>query len=453
MAKGRERVGRYRILRRLGKGGMGTVYKAALPVTGRIVALKLLAPAEPLRLLLGESKIRELFTAEAVTMARLRHPNLAEVLDFDELADGTLFFTMEYFCTTLGDSLGETYQADQLTRVVPPEKAIAYGCQVLSGLGCLHRAGIIHRDIKPFNIMLTDQDTVKISDFGLSKHRHEILGRQRGLRVGSPYYSAPEQQQDPTQADGRADLYSVAVLLYRLLTGELPTMKGFSLSLVNPLFDAGWDRFFAKGFSLRREERFQDAGEMLQALHALRLHWQQAKSGVCARSLAAPTGENGALRVRSRPLRLAGGRARASFGVDALHRPLRYSGRVLETTPAGVLADRATGLLWLPMAVDVPVEHAVAVQCIQGLREKRVAGLSQWRLPTVNELLTLVREPSLREGCGGAIGEGERSCFWSCDPRSATTAWYVNLMLGFAGWQDMNCQYHVVGVCSAEEPA
>ena len=219
------KIGRYQIRGLLGRGGMSTVYKVAMPTTGRIVALKLLSPAQPLMDLLGEVELIRIFTAEAVTMAGLRHPHIADIRDFDKDDQGRPFYVMEYYCKNLGAMIGEHFRVEERSRIMEPDKVLHYGMQILDGLSCLHQAGIVHRDIKPYNILVTDQDSTKICDFGLSKLHGETRGRPRNLQVGSPFYAPPEQEQAPEEVDGRADLYSCAVMLYRMLTGALPDGK------------------------------------------------------------------------------------------------------------------------------------------------------------------------------------------------------------------------------------
>jgi serine/threonine-protein kinase len=216
-----KKIDKYEVCGLLGKGGMGMVYKVRMPVVGKVVALKLLSPHPNLVALIGEEEIKRLFVTEAVTMAGLRHPNIVAIWDFHESEDLT-FLVMEYFCNNLGVIIGETYRVEEPSRIVSVDKAIHYTRQTLEGLSRLHQAGIIHRDVKPYNILVTDEDTAKITDFGLSKLRGETFRGPSNLMVGSPYYAAPEQEEDPNQVDVRADLYPVGVMLYRMLTGELP---------------------------------------------------------------------------------------------------------------------------------------------------------------------------------------------------------------------------------------
>ena len=262
-------VGKYEILGLLGRGGMGKIFKVRLPVIGKIAALKLLAPNPFLVDILGMDRIEGLFISEAAAMAGLRHPHLLETWDFDK-ADGRYFYTMDYYCNNLGTMMGESSRIELPSRIIPTDRAIHYIRQTLEGLACLHHAGIIHRDIKPFNILITDQDTVKIGDFGLSKLRGEAAGSPRNLKIGSPFYAPPEQETDPDHVDFSADLYSAAVTLYRMLTGSLPMSAPAPASGINPDLDETWDQFLFKAMAPKPQDRFSSAGQMLDALKTTR---------------------------------------------------------------------------------------------------------------------------------------------------------------------------------------
>jgi len=451
MSKKGQKIGRYTVLSRLGKGGMGSVFKVRMPVTGKTVALKLLDPFETLLQILGLDKLKSVFTAEAMTMSHLRHPYIADVWDFDYDQQGRPFFTMEYYCNNLGSIIGEHYQVERPSRPIDPEKVIHYGDQILAGASCLHQSGIIHRDLKPFNIMITDQDTVKICDFGLSKQRGETVDGPMGMRVGSPYYTAPEQVKDPEQADQRSDIFSVTVLLYRMLTGELPSMKNFSLSMVNPLYDHSWDDFFAKGLSLAPENRFSSAAEMRTALGDLKLHWDSVKQQAC--TLAHSTDQDQQteqLKLRSSASRLSGSKARQTFGVEEMFRPQTYITNRFDTPKNGVVHDLATGLYWQVGITDHPMDRQAAERYIESLNSQQLGGKDQWRLPTVNELLSMLNQTgSMANYCGSQVFKQSRASLWSCDWRSHDTAWYVNLDMGFVGWMDEDCFLDIKAVTSA----
>ncbi len=269
-------IGKYRICGLLGRGGMSRVYKVEIPTIQKIAALKRLEPDPMLVDLVGPEKIRRLFVSEAVTMARLRHPNIVAVWDFDETG-GVPFYLMEHYSHNLGEMIGETYIVENPSRTIPVDKALHYIRAVLAGLACLHYAGIVHRDIKPFNILITEQDTVKICDFGLSKLRGETFEGPSQLKVGSPWYAAPEQEADPNAASFSADVFSAGVMLYRMLTGALPMASPKAPSRLHPDLDAPWDDFVLKAIAPRPGARYGDASQMLTALADLETHWAHQK--------------------------------------------------------------------------------------------------------------------------------------------------------------------------------
>ena len=443
-----KKIGRYTVVGRLGKGGMGSVYRVIMPVTGKMVALKLLDPFETLVDVMGMDKVEAIFTSEAVIMARLRHPYIADIWDFDYDEKGRPFFIMEYYCKNLGTMIGEHYQIERKSRVISPEEVIHYGSQIIEGLACMHHAGIIHRDIKPFNIMITDLDTVKICDFGMSLQRGEKFPGPDTLKVGSAYYAPPEQMQNPDSADERSDVYAVAVLLYRMLTGELVGMKSLSLSRVNPLYDSAWDRFFEKGLALQPDSRFPDAPAMLDALKHLEIHWENSKKQACRIRSGLGAGQTEAeCKQRNEPVRAAGVNAKKIFNVNDLFQPKTYIANRLERKTDEIIIDHATGLLWQFSGSDYSLDRQGADSYIDELNTKKHAGYDQWRLPSVNELLSLIYEStSLESHCAPQYFEPTKKWFWSCDWRSKTTAWYVNMDMGFTGWQDSHCYCYVRAV-------
>lgn len=167
-------IDRYRIRGILGRGGMSKVYKVEVPVIGKILALKLLAPHQVLVNTIGATRLKELFQAEAVTLASLNHPRIVSVWDYGQ-HQGMPFYVMDYFFSSVAQLIGESASPENPSRPLPVEQSIVLLRQTLEGLQCLHASGIIHRDIKPFNLLIDPQGVLKICDFGLSKLRGESL--------------------------------------------------------------------------------------------------------------------------------------------------------------------------------------------------------------------------------------------------------------------------------------
>jgi serine/threonine protein kinase len=208
------------ILQCLGRGGMGVVYKARQKSLNRFVALKLLAPER-----VREPKFADRFTREAQALAALNHPNIVTIHDFGQ-AGGYYFLLMEFVD---GVNLRQLLRARKFT----PEEALAIVPPLCDALQFAHNRGIVHRDIKPENLLLDQEGRVKVADFGIAKMLGSVDGGGDGRQtdapenatqttVGTPGYSAPEQKTDPRRVDSRADIYSLGVVFYEMLTGELP---------------------------------------------------------------------------------------------------------------------------------------------------------------------------------------------------------------------------------------
>ena len=447
-------IGKYVVCGLLGKGGMSKVYKVRLPVIGKIAALKILSPHANLVALLGMEGIRQRFVGEAITMARLRHLNIVRISDFDEYY-GKPYLVMEYYCNNLGGIIGESYRIENCSRVLNPAKAIHYTRQILEGLACLHHAGVIHRDIKPFNILVTDGDAIKISDFGMSKLRGENLRVPSNLLVGSPYYAAPEQEADPERVDASADLYSVGVMLYRMVTGFLPAAEWNWPSACQPYLDLEWDRFLGKAIKQNRAERYASAREMLVELTDLEAAWEQKKRDACQTTarVSAPepiaTGPGLKPALRARSIKVRPRQAQDIFRVDELWRPLQYIDNDFRENGDGTVTDATTGLIWQSAGSEYPVNWEEAHGYIQEQNQKGFADRTNWRLPTVEELMSLLTgTTNLEDSCIEPVFDQDKLWLWSSDRRSHVAAWYVSVDMGFLSWQDFSCRYFVRAVSS-----
>jgi len=451
-----KKIGKYEITGLLGRGGMGAVYKVRMPVTGKIAALKLLSPDETVEALWGRETLERQFRAEAATLGGLRHPNIVDVWDYDE-DGGRPFFLMDYYCDNLGQVIGESYRVEAPSRILPVIRAVPYARQILAGAARLHHAGIVHRDLKPFNILLTGEDAVKITDFGLSKARGERYQGPANLKVGSPYYAAPEQERDPDAADERADLFAVGVMLYRMLTGHLPEdgmENAPAASSFNADLDGDWDVFFRKAASSKRKERFGGAREMLCALDELFEAFKERIEAVCALpeeldggSRSGPTPCLKRTSPRKAPVKVRPDEAREAFGLDELWRPREYVCGELALDRDGIAADPATGLSWQRTGAEFPMEWAEAADYVAGLRERKFGGFDDWRLPTVAELATIMRPAPAGGGycLDPAILPAVRRV-WSADRRSFVAAWMADMELGFVGYGDFTCLAGVTAV-------
>ena len=450
-------IGRYIIRGLLGKGGMGKIYKVELPAIGKIAALKLFDPDPLVLKLMGREHLHTLFNNEAKAMAGLRHPNIVDLHDFDQHR-GQSFYVMEFLPNNLGAMIGESYRTEQPSRIIRVDKTLHYLHQTLSGITCLHHAGIIHRDIKPYNLLVSSQDQIKICDFGLSKLRGEVYTGPANLNVGSPYYAPPEQERNPDGVDRTADLYPVGIMLYRMLTGRLPASDTPEavyqpVSRFNSDLDEAWDEFIRKAIHRRPQQRFADAEAMLLALEVLGAHWNAQKDRACAfapEETPQPAILHKRIVLRSKPIKIKPSHIAAQQKVDALWRPAAYVQNNFARQQDYTIPDHATGLIWQQSGTPCTCSWHQAHGIIARLRKERFAGLQQWRLPTIEELMSLLRPVAQTQDlCIAPLFSPVQRWLWSADRRSFTAAYYVDVELGFVGWQDFSAPYFVRAVCNA----
>src|SRR6187551_3094310 len=279
---GREILGgEYLILEKIGTGGMGSVYKASQPAMKRMVAIKILHPK-----LANRKDLTSRFRREARAMSQLTHPNTVKVFVYGELEDdGSLYIVMEML---EGKNLNQAVRKDG---PIPADRAIPILIQVCGALQEAHELGIVHRDLKPENIFLCKQggmvDYPKVLDFGLAKVTERqmqpgsIILTQEGMVFGTPEFMSPEQAQGRV-LDARSDIYSLAVILYEVLTGKLPfsaksPMEYIQKHVIEPpialservpdkKFASGLDAVLNKALAKKPDDRFQSAAEFAEAL-------------------------------------------------------------------------------------------------------------------------------------------------------------------------------------------
>jgi serine/threonine-protein kinase len=269
-------LGKYRVLEPLGRGGMARVYRAYHPQLDRYVAIKVLRSdlvdgQEP-----GDGSWRARFQREARAVAALRHPNVVQVFDFDA-QDGVYYMVMELL---EGDTL-RTRLNDYRVREqhMPLGEVARILLDVLEGLDYAHSEGMIHRDVKPANILLSRRGQAVLTDFGIA----QIVGATRytisGALMGTLNYMSPEQGLEG-ECDARSDIYSLGIVFYEMLTGNPPFDAETPLAIlmkhvndplplpreVNPAIPEPFERVVLKALSKRREARYQGAGEMAGAL-------------------------------------------------------------------------------------------------------------------------------------------------------------------------------------------
>jgi len=247
------------ILGLLGHGGMGAVYKARQRGLDRLVALKILPPQVS-----AEPAFAERFAREARALARLSHPNIVTVFDLGQ--SGPLYYFLMEFVD--GVNLRQLLQSHRLT---PPE-TLGLLPQICEALEYAHGEGIVHRDIKPENILLDQKGRVKVADFGLSKLLQpgpkDLQLTQSSQVLGTVHYMAPEQLEKPLEVDHRADIYSLGVVLYEMLTGELPLGR-FELPSKKAAVDSRLDELVLRAMQRNPGRRCQQASEIRLELEAI----------------------------------------------------------------------------------------------------------------------------------------------------------------------------------------
>ncbi|MCI0488580.1 MAG: protein kinase [Blastocatellia bacterium] len=204
-----QEVGSYKITDKIGEGGMGTVFKGIDVMLEREVAIKMLRPE-----LSSQADVVERFRTEAVTLAKLNHPNIATLFSF--LREGEDYFMVMEFVR--GETLDEVLRKRGAMNF---EQAVTLFCHALEGIDHAHRLGVIHRDIKPANMMLTDEGMLKVMDFGIARMLGTSRMTKHGNIIGTIEYMSPEQVQGE-ETDARSDIYSLGILLYEMLTGRVP---------------------------------------------------------------------------------------------------------------------------------------------------------------------------------------------------------------------------------------
>jgi serine/threonine-protein kinase len=275
MKGGHTSIQGYKILTKIGQGAMGSIYKALQISMDRVVAIKCLASKYS-----QNDKFRERFLREARAVARLNHPNIIQGIDVGD-SNGVHYFAMEYIDgPTVGELLKRGGALDE-------KRAINIVTQISRALQHAFNHGIIHRDIKPDNIMLTREGVAKLCDLGLAKLQTkedgDASGTRPGASMGTPYYIAPEQARGEQNVDTRADIYSLGASFYHMVAGEVPFVGQSAADVIskhltepvtpprvkNPLVSGAVDWVIVKMMQKAREDRYQTPTELVRDLEAI----------------------------------------------------------------------------------------------------------------------------------------------------------------------------------------
>jgi tetratricopeptide (TPR) repeat protein len=354
-------ISHYEILEKLGEGGMSVVYKAQDVRLGRFVALKFL----PLRLSVEEEG-KQRFIHEARAVSALDHPNICTIYDIEEAENGQMFIAMAYY---QGENLRQRIARGPL----PLREALDIAIQTAQGLTKSHKQGVIHRDIKPANIIVTAEGVAKVLDFGVAKLINLRITPE-GTRLGTPAYMSPEHILGAPEVDHRSDIWSLGVVLYEMLCGQLPFKAVHTQALLYSIVNEPPEPLAGRCPSLPKEleqivtvkalakdpaKRYQDAGDLLGDLKALnrKLRFESA-----ARSTTGQTRPLAEIPVESQ-----GGRRRSGWLLGAIVAVAIALALLIPTVGRDFFAERC---LWAPAwfsACELPADKHVSMLTFENL--------------------------------------------------------------------------------------
>jgi serine/threonine protein kinase len=441
--------GKYRIVRQLGRGGMGTVYLAEHILLGRPRALKFISSE-----LSQDAAFLRRFRREAQAAIELQHPNVVQVVDLDQAEDGSPYIAMEY---VEGPDLRHALEGGAFP--VPRALAIARG--IALGLGAAHAKGIIHRDVKPENILLAGSEgkpeTPKLLDFGIAamKESATVASRTHGLLL-TPPYAAPEQWKGMAaeELDGRTDLYALGGLLYEMLTGQTcfhaHNTEGWMYqhlheqpqppSQLHPeLADwPGLDALVLRLLAKEREQRFPSVADLLEQLALPPTETRTTTTTQPAPAPRIPTVVEWSPLPIPPPAPIPLDSEPSPAPVPSRPLPIKWLAAValLILTVAGIWfatrpstwTDPATGLMWAKKDNGSSVNWQQATDYCRNLQ---LAGHADWRLPTIDELQGIY-DPNVHNGYWHVKGNLQLSDWpWSSSLENASRgAWAFNYDFG-----------------------
>ena len=279
-----EKVGKYKVLSELGRGGFGAVYLCEDSL-GQRVAVKVFDPKDDVVAGMATSAtgdagevLKQRFTAEAKTLRRLSsNPYIVDLYDFDETEAGVAYYVMPYLEHSLVDEIGkdvfsagalEELEADLRPRKIPVALTVRVLAEILEGMKTVHKEGLVHRDLKPANILFDKpgpEGKVQVCDFGIAK-LPDADHSQSGVGMGSRNYVSPEQRESAKHVEATSDVYAIGIMVYRMLTGTLPIGRFDDPILYAPAIGQPLNDLIIQAMSAEPNNRPKDAGEFLKLL-------------------------------------------------------------------------------------------------------------------------------------------------------------------------------------------
>lgn len=375
------------------------------------------------------------------SVMRIQSNRLVSIQDYGKTTDDEDCILMEYLPASLEDILAE--------RPINELTAFKYFIEILLGLKVLERNNILHRDIKPANLFVLE-DIIKIGDFGTARYiSGESSSKTSG--VGTLHYMAPEAFHN--KYGFAADRWSAAVVYYRMLTGTLVFQgddpAGIMGSIVEGKIDTdllsyNYRPFFGKCFQKDPEKRYQSIDAMMKAAKNIRKS-PEIQNQIREKKLKPVTQQKTKYKLRDKPIRAPNEKFYKILGLHSNLRPLGYIKNDFKDNKNNTVTDRATGLIWQKSGSDTYIDYKAAQEYIQQLNRRRFAGYNNWRMPTVEELISLLEQEKQSNNLYvSSLFDKKQLWCWSSDKRSLSAAWHVQFDRGYFHYFEEKCYVRAV---------
>ena len=443
---------RYKLIKKIGSGGMGKVYKAHDIKMKRDVALKILK----------KKGYKKRFLREIDKLADCNHPNIVHIYDKGE-ENGVLFFVMELI---QGETLKE--KRNQLNI----HKILNISIQVADALDYVHKKGIFHRDIKPSNIMINKDFNAKLIDFSIAKSidpSETPLTAHKGI-MGSYSYMSPEQIKN-NGVDGRSDIFSLGIILYEFVTGTHPfkvknsyeTMKAIvekipdEPHLLNASINKGLSKIIMKTLHKRKDKRFREGKEMAKAI--IKINERKTEkifNKISINNISIPSkfinNNKEHSEVENNKIDPFKGNVskevyKQIFGLNNERRPVSYTKSDYIDNNNDTISDILTGLMWQKSGSEIDMIYKNTQIYIDEINSRYFAGYNDWRLSTMEELITLLEpQKSADKLYINPIFDKKQDWCWSLNSRSSDFVWCIDFRTGCVDYSQLDAINYVRAV-------